>query len=119
MLTYILISRLPMTAWQLCGYLSFHVSCLELSLQPSHLVGVQWDGKMMEVDLVAEIICIGEAIIKNYLKQLVVSKDFCCVRLHKCCYGIMGLDVEWGGTVAEKTKPREFQSKPRELNDTK
>lgn len=44
------------------------------------------------VDLVAEIICIGEAIIKNYVKQLVVSNDFCSV----LCYTSAAMELwDW------------------------
>lgn len=86
MLTYILISRFSMTAWQRCGYLSFRASCHQLSRVCNEM------GKWWIVDLVAEIICIGEAVIKNYAKQLLLSNDFCSV----LCYTSVAMELwDW------------------------
>lgn len=119
MFTYILIARFSMTAWQLCGYLSFRASCHQLSLLPPHLVGVQWDGKMMDCWPCGRDHLYRRA---KLLSGTMLSSS-CCLMTFALCYVTQALLWNYGigcrreGAVAEKMKPRGFQSKPRELND--
>lgn len=58
------------------------------------------------------------------LSRIMLSSS-CCLMTFALCYVTQallwnyGIGCRRGGTVAKKMKPRGFQSKPRELNDTK